>query len=201
MTRRMEEIAGLVLIGGRSERMGRDKALLELGGRPLWQIAANTLSPLVGCVLLVGNVNVPGTGSATRRIDDDPPGLGPLGGIVTGLEKSGCAHHLVLAVDYPMVTLEFLRLLLDSADGFQAVCGQSATHLEPLVAYYHADCAPVARTMIDSGEIRTHKLFERVRSRIITGPEYGAVDPQRRSLINVNTPDDLKRVSVLMADE
>lgn len=186
------EIAGLILIGGKSERMGRPKATLELDGKPLWLRAADILTPFVNEILYLGKV--PGFNSPkdARQIEDDPPEIGPLGGLPAGLEQSGHQHHLVLAVDYPLVPPRFFEALLDHAQGFLAACGQSAVFLEPLVAYYHRDCAPVIRRMIAEGEIRTHKLYERVPSYVLAPHEMMKIDPAKWAHFNVNTPADLR---------
>ncbi|MBI3873374.1 MAG: molybdenum cofactor guanylyltransferase [candidate division Zixibacteria bacterium] len=192
------DIAGLILIGGRSQRMGRDKATLEIAGIPLWQRAIDILEPLVGMVFLVGSVPGFRPPAPFAHIADDPPGLGPLGGIASGLERSGCQHHIVLAVDYPLVQSKLLLLLLEKSAGVRAVCGQGELYLEPLVGYYHALCAPVMRAMLSEGEIRTHRVFDRVPSHILTAEEYDAADPRRLSQINVNTPADCDRVHALL---
>jgi molybdopterin-guanine dinucleotide biosynthesis protein A len=191
------EVAGVILIGGQSVRMGTDKATRRIAGTPLWEIAERTLQPLTDRVLFVGAAQTLGDAIPRRVIDDDPPGLGPLGGIVTGLEKSGYTHHLVLAVDYPLVQQALLRLLLERAEGVWAVCGRSPEYMEPLLAYYHAACTPVIRRMLAEGERQTYRLYERVPSVILREAEYDEADPERLSQINVNTPADLERATAI----
>lgn len=190
------QVAGLVLVGGESARMGQDKAGLIFAGEPLWKIARSLLHPLTDRVIFIDS----GSRAASEMapvIHDNPPGHGPLGGIATGLEQSGYTHHLLLAVDYPLVQRPLLELLIERAGESWAVCGRSATFVEPLVAYYNAACAPVIRAMITEGEIRTHKLYERVPSIILNDASYDAVDPRRLSQFNVNTPEDLKRAQTI----
>jgi molybdopterin-guanine dinucleotide biosynthesis protein A len=177
--------------------MGRDKATLRLAGTPLWEIVASTLEPLVDSVILVNSGSAYFSTCSCRQLTDDPPGNGPLGGIVTGLEQSGYQHHLVMAVDYPLVQPALLRLLLARAAGVWAVCGRSATFLEPLLGYYNAACAPVIRRMLAEGELRTHMLYERVPSVILEMGEYEGADPRRLSQLNVNTPEDMERAAAI----
>ncbi|MBI5868393.1 MAG: molybdenum cofactor guanylyltransferase [candidate division Zixibacteria bacterium] len=171
------EVAGIILTGGRSTRMGLDKATLSLAGRPMCQWVADALRPLVDRIILVGAI--PGLDVAVplSLVVDNPPGFGPLGGLATGLEASGKSHHLVVAADYPLVRPELLRLLLNKAPGHLAVCGRTELFLEPLVGYYHSGCAPVARAMLAEGELRTHLLFKRVASHVLSDEEYEMVDP------------------------
>lgn len=192
------DIAGLILTGGRSTRMGLDKPTLMLAGQRMWHWAANALRPLVDAIFLVGAIDGLTADAPVSIIADNPSGLGPLGGLATGLERSGKTHHLVVAVDYPLVRPELLQLLLRRAPGHLAVCGRSGLYLEPLVGYYHSDCAAAARAMLAEGELRTHLLFKRVASLILNEEEYEQVDPNRMSQFNVNTPADASRADELL---
>lgn len=191
-----DNTAGLVLIGGKSERMGHPKALIELCGRPLWQRVADILTPYVDKVFYLGAVSGFVPTKDWQVILDDPLGIGPLGGLVAGLEQSGHQHHLLIAVDYPLVPAAFLQALVEQSDSFMAVCGQSAVFLEPLVAYYHRDCAPVIRQMIAQGEIRTHRIYDRVPSHVMGPAELLKIDPAKWAHFNVNTPADLREAEL-----
>lgn len=191
LTLRTRVVAGLVLIGGRSERMGRPKVLVELDGIPLWRRAVDALAPFVSDIVFLGNVTDFAPPSPFRQIVDNPSGIGPLGGLVAGLEQSGYKHHLLMAVDYPLVPPEFLRTLCDHADGYDAVCGMNGGFVEPLVGYYHAGCAPVIRQMLQEGDSRTHRLIGRVKNLVIPEAEMLKIDPSKSTYFNVNTPSDL----------
>jgi len=195
------EVAGIILTGGQSSRMGFPKALLPLGGRPLWRIAADILSPHVATTVFVGEVPGFAPPPPYEVYPDLPAGKGPLVGIATGLEVSGFEHNLVLGVDYPFVLSAYLELLLARSGSARAVCGRSGKHLEPLIAYYHSDCAPVIRRMLREGDSRPYKLFEVVESVILSEDELDAADPRRRSFINLNSPDDLANALLLGNEE
>lgn len=184
-------MAGLVLIGGRSERMGRPKVLVELDGIPLWRRAVDALAPFVRDIVFLGSVTDFAPPPPFRQIADNPSGIGPLGGLVAGLEQSGFRHHLLLAVDYPLVPPEFLRAIRDRAEGYEAVCGMNGGFVEPLVGYYHAECAPVIRQMLLEGDSRTHRLIGRVKNLVISEAEMLKIDPSKSAYFNVNTPSDL----------
>jgi molybdopterin-guanine dinucleotide biosynthesis protein A len=194
-------ISGIILTGGRSTRMGNDKATLELSGVPMWRHVASVLQPFVDRILLVGAIDDLMADPPITIVPDNPPGLGPLGGLATGLEKSGKTHHLVVATDYPLIRPDLLDLLLRRSPGRMAVCGQSGQLLEPLIGYYHSSCAPVARAMLAEGEVRTYRLIERVTSYVLSDSEYERADPGRLSQINVNTPADLRLVAEIMQRE
>src|SRR5438093_7464181 len=103
-------VAGLLLTGGASRRMGRDKALIEVGGQRLVDRAAAALKAVADPVLEVG----PGW-SALPSVREDPPGSGPLAAVAAGAGALRAAGHhgpvIVLAVDMPFVTVDLLRLL------------------------------------------------------------------------------------------
>jgi molybdopterin-guanine dinucleotide biosynthesis protein A len=177
--------------------MGCDKALLPLGGKPLWQISADILAPFTETILFVGQIPGFSPPPSYSLFPDMPPGQGPLGGIATGLEASGYERNLIMAVDYPFVRPALLKLLLARSEGVQAVCGRSQSCVEPLIAYYHSDCAPVIRSMLAEGESRTHNLYDRVPSAILDDAEVNAADPKRISYIDLDSPDDLARALIL----
>lgn len=122
----MRHVTGILLAGGESSRMGRDKALLPLRGRPLWEQVQATLAA-TGCArVLVSGANVGG-------IADVQPGLGPLAGIASVIGNQGDALSkdwlLVVPVDLPLLTPEALRLLC--VRGFDAPAAHFADHALP----------------------------------------------------------------------
>ena len=112
--------AGFVLAGGRSTRMGQDKALLTLGGEPLVKRAVRKLSMVCAEVAIAGGAeNLMQFG---RVIPDESSGCGPLAGIVAALEQSSFEWNLFLAVDAPFVPVSVLKALLFMAAGSPSVC-------------------------------------------------------------------------------
>jgi molybdopterin-guanine dinucleotide biosynthesis protein A len=186
------ETAGLILIGGQSARMGTPKALALLAGEPLWQHVARALTPLVDVLLFLGQIEGFLPPAPARVIRDNPSGIGPLGGMVAGLEQSGHRHHLLVAVDYPLVRPALLSAILANADLAKAVCGAVGGMVEALIGYYHVDCAPAIRQMLAEGETRTHQLLQRVDGLVLADDEIAKIDPAKWSHFNVNTPSDLR---------
>src|SRR5579864_5425717 len=114
-------VEAFLLVGGKSSRMGRDKALLEINGAPLVQRAADLLAPLVSKITLVTSATVPAEPTDTNRysnfglptLTDRWPNAGPLGGIATALAAAQSPWCLILACDMPFITNEWLTYLLD----------------------------------------------------------------------------------------
>src|SRR5208282_447595 len=116
----IRQVAGFILAGGESSRMGRDKALLEVGGVALIVRTARLVESVVGAPVVIGGTDACRS-LGLASIADDWPGAGPLGGIATALRASNAAWNLVVACDLPYLTKEWLdflvaRALASSAD-------------------------------------------------------------------------------------
>lgn len=181
---------GVVLAGGKSTRMGQDKALLEVDGKPLLLHAVEKLAPHVRELFVIGEPRKYGH-IWPDTMPDAIPGLGPLGGIVTAM---GAARHdrlLVLAVDVPGVNAALLeRLTRELPEGADALVPRHGTGLEPLVAAYHRRCAEAFMECITAGRLSMHGALEQVRTThldIDPGEDGWPEDLFR----NLNGPDDL----------
>ncbi len=152
---------GFLLAGGRSSRMGRDKALLELGGRSFVEIGLEKLRVACREVRLLGNDPALGRFGAAV-VPDAIAGRGPLGGIVAGLEVSESEWNLFLAVDVPFVPVEALKMLLvaSRADGAMCVMAEAFGQPQPLVAVYARAALPTLRTELDAGRWKVMSAIE-----------------------------------------
>lgn len=181
---------GVVLAGGKSSRMGRDKALIEVGGVILLQRALDLLRPATSTVMVIGDPTKYGASSA-HVIADDEPGQGPLGGLVTALRHARHDRLLVLGCDLPGLTGHFLRHLQEQmvADA-DAVVPEHDGVIEPLAAGYHKRCLPAFEACMAHGGLSMHGALDRVRTiyaSIRPGSDGWPADLFR----NVNAPADL----------
>jgi molybdopterin-guanine dinucleotide biosynthesis protein A len=153
-------LEGFILVGGQSSRMGRDKALLELDGKPLLTRAADLLSPLVASITLVGD---PGKYSVFgfRIIPDKWPGAGPLGAIATALDAAREPQSAVVACDLPFLTRDWLAWFFAHAADSKAdiVVPESARGLEPLCAVYRSTCERVVADALERGVRKVTDAF------------------------------------------
>ncbi len=200
--RQTEELSVLILAGGLSRRMGRDKAWMELSGSPLVERVARRVMPLAD--ELVFSTNSPDQYASLLRslpiqaqlVMDQNPGLGPLAGIAAGL---GAARHdlvLVLAVDMPFTNLALLSHMAELAAGYDAVVpllrGASSEELrpEPLHAFYRRSClAPILRHL-EAGHRQVVSFLPDVQTRWVSPDEISLFDPTFDSFRNINTPAD-----------
>jgi molybdopterin-guanine dinucleotide biosynthesis protein A len=190
-------IDGAVLLGGRSRRMGRDKAWLELGGVPCATRVARALAEVCGTVWLVGGW---APDSAPGRPVSDPEGPAcALRGLVAALGASGAEYVLVSATDQPLVTPVFLRALADAPPA-DAVVPRDAAGTHPLCARYRraALLAP-ARERLAGDALSLRGLLDAVETCWLEGEALARVDPDGVALMNVNTPEELERAEARLA--
>lgn len=188
-------VAGLLLTGGASRRMGSDKALLEVDGQRFVDRTAAALCAVADPVLEVG----PGR-SALPAVREDPPGSGPLAAVVTGAAALRGAGHagpvIVLAVDMPSVTVGLLRLLA-ARPGPTTAVPRAGGHPQVLCARYGPDALAGAERLLGAGGVSLRKLLEAMDAR----GEVGWIEPEEwrpvagpEALADVDTPDDLRRL-------
>ena len=159
---------GYVLAGGQSTRMGRDKALLEFGGRPLIQSAVSLLKALTERVLILGPAEKYGL-LGLPVLPDMVPSRGPLSAIYTGLERSGTTVNLFLACDMPLMEETFLKLLVERAPQADAVLmRQEDGSLEPLCAVYNRSCLPAVKANYERQRFKLSDLFPDLRTHYLT---------------------------------
>jgi molybdopterin-guanine dinucleotide biosynthesis protein A len=177
--------AGFVLVGGRSSRMGRDKALLEWHGAPLVEHVAQAVRQAAGSVVLIGDPSrYGGLGYEVRA--DDSSGLGPAGGVATALRLGRAEWNLIVACDMPKISTEALRLLLERAETSQANCivpVASNCELEPLCAVYHSRCLEPLDQAILCNRLKMKDLVVELGADLVAGLEP-------HGLANFNTPED-----------
>lgn len=189
----MNGIAAFVLSGGKSSRMGSDKALLELGGKSLIARAVELASKMSRDVAIVGDPQkLAGFG---RVITDVFPDRGPLGGIHAALSQSSADLNLILAVDLPFLRVGFLEFLLQQAQSSGATVTVASTsgYFHPLCACYRKSFLSVAEQALTEGRNKIDALFGHVTLRVITEEELSANGFTSSLLRNVNTPEEWER--------
>jgi molybdenum cofactor guanylyltransferase len=156
-------LSGVVLAGGLSTRMGRDKALVEFEGLPLWRRQYNLLAQAGASERLLSvRPDQKWPPLDVTRVPDAAPDMGPLAGIAAALGKIRQAHLLVLAVDMPRVPLTwFARLRERCAERIGAVGMRSDGAYEPLAAIYPQAFLPLVRAAVSDRDLSLQKLIAR----------------------------------------
>jgi molybdenum cofactor guanylyltransferase len=184
----MDKRAGWVLVGGRSRRMGRDKALIEIDKQPLVERVAGVLGEVCGSVSLIGDPAVYGE-LGWRVVADRFPGEGPLAGIEAALGATKFEWNLVVACDMPRLDVGILEQLFRIAatgDGDCAVPRYSDGRVEPLCAVFHARCHAAIATALEEGVRKVTEALGRLALRYVPVASDEA-------FANLNTPEDLEK--------
>jgi molybdopterin-guanine dinucleotide biosynthesis protein A len=200
----MHSIAGFILAGGQSRRMGADKSSLLLDGRSFVERIADEISPVVTSVTVVGNItgklvvdNADVTQANLPTVADVYPQWGALGGVHAALSNCSAEWALVVACDFPFVTRELFGRLASFCDNFEAVAPVQSDQIpQPLCALYRVEpCKGRAEHMIKSGERKPIALLQSVHTRWVSFSEIKDLTGAERFFDNINTPQDFARIS------
>lgn len=192
----MAEVSAWVLAGGRSRRMGRDKAQIVLAGGTLLARAVRLARLVTPVVAIVGPRGA--CGALAPVVEDVFAGQGPLAGIHAALRASTTDLNLVLALDTPLLAPEFLQYLVRRANHSGAVVTVPRTregeteHLHSLCAVYRRSFAEVAQAALEKGHNRIDALFHSVPTLVLEPGEMEGLGFGGAMFRNLNTPDDLK---------
>ena len=188
-------ISAVLLAGGESRRMGKDKATSLFGGEPLWRIQLGALRKLAPSEILISARNDPAWRPADIYfVADAPPSRGPLSGISAALARTGATHLLALAIDMPFMNEQYLRSLyggIESGRGVIPVIGERA---EPLAAIYPVEARADFAAALSGSDFSLQKLAKELelKSRL----RFVRVKKEEEALFrNLNEPMDLERDS------
>jgi molybdopterin-guanine dinucleotide biosynthesis protein A len=184
-------ISAVLLTGGQSRRMGRDKATIPFRGKPLWQIQLDLLHKLQPAEVFVSARTDPAWRPPNVTfVPDEPPSRGPLSGVTATLARIRSSHLLVLAIDMPSMNEDHLRYLCDKIEPGRGVLTMIGKRAEPLAAIYPIE-ARVDFIKALSGDdfsmqTLTNQLVKMGMLRVIR-----VTEEEQRFYRNLNKPDDL----------
>ncbi len=188
-----------VLAGGESRRMGRNKALLPINGRPLILHIIERLRPLADEVIVVARSPAPYTFLHVPIAIDRYPGAGPLAGLHAALSAARGEWVMLVACDMPLVRAEVFAYLLSLTSNVDVVMPRVGGREEPLHALYRrATCLPPVEEALAAGQRRLIAFLPRVRVRYVDEEDLRKVDPALLSFRNVNTPEEWEEVRRLL---
>jgi len=193
---------GLILAGGLSRRMGRDKAVLVLRGRTLLERAVDLVRAAGGEPVVVGRRRPAGQVAGARQVDEaeGPDGeRGPLAALRCGLELAGGRPALALACDLPLLPLDLIGFLMREIRDHDAVVPRCGGLLHVLSAAYAPSCLGAIARHLARGDLSLHGFLDEVRLRIVDEEELEAYGGPG-ILLNVNTREDLERARRRLAE-
>jgi len=195
-----DSVTAVILAGGSSERYGQNKAFLEIGGIRLIDLVAGQMKNIFKRVILVTNQKRDYEYLGIPMVEDLIKGLGPIGGIYTGLRNIADKAGFFIACDMPFINKQLVRYMVDIRDNHAAVVPSVGNEIEPLHAIYTRACLGPIRSLIDSKGYQIRLFYDHVSVRYVKEDEIRKFGSPSRAFLNINTIDELARIESLMKD-
>jgi molybdopterin-guanine dinucleotide biosynthesis protein A len=192
-------ITAVLLAGGESRRMGKDKATLLFRGKPLWRIQVELLRKLKPAEIFVSARTDPSwRPDDVQFVLDEPPSRGPLSGLAASLAKMNTAHLLALAIDMPFMTEQYLKFLCDQIEPGTGVAPTLDNRAEPLAAIYPREASVDFQSALSSEDFSLQTL---VCDLIEAGKlrEIPVTEQEKKLFLNVNELSDLQSTEIRRA--
>jgi molybdenum cofactor guanylyltransferase len=187
-----EKISAAILTGGQSSRMGRNKAFVEVGGKPIIERTIERVRDLCTDLMLITNTPADYANLEIPSYSDVIAGKGPLGGLYTALTCAKNEHMLIVSCDQPFLNVDLLRYLIGLREGYDVVVPlDREDYPQSMHAIYSKQCIEPIYQRLMADRLKMIGFFPDVRVREVSGQEIDQYDPDRLSFFNVNTPEDL----------
>lgn len=184
-------VSGIILAGGRSSRMGRDKTLILYKNETLIARTVNELRGVVDDIVIASNHTAKYNLAGVREVPDTYPGMGPLGGLYAGLAAAKYEDAFVVAGDLPFFTGRLAAWLLARKDGYDAVVPRIGGNWEPLTAVYSRGCLGPIGDCLQAGLKKVYQFYPAVRVLAVSEEELRTAGFTTDVFYNLNAPEDL----------
>lgn len=192
-----QRVTGIILAGGKSSRLGRDKAWEDVGGQRIIDRVIGALQSSCDEVLIIGDrperQNELSLPKCIQYRSDELKGRGSIGGLYTGLKAADTLWSLVVACDMPFISRELIRFMLSiiSKNRCDAIVPVINGRYQPTHALYNSTCIPFIEKNISSGNFRMDSYFDEIYLEEISEDVINSIKGAELSFFNVNTEDDL----------
>jgi molybdopterin-guanine dinucleotide biosynthesis protein A len=192
MSSTQQSITGVILAGGKSSRMGQNKALMSLGGKRLVDRVVEAMRRVFDDLLMV--TNTPGVYAdlGLPMVRDVWPEKGSLGGLYSAIYHVATPYCLVVACDMPFLQTAVLRYLITQINDYDVVVPDVLGELQTLHAIYSKACLPPIERRLEMNRLRIIGFFPDVRVRTVTASELEPYDPALLAFQNLNTPEEFQ---------
>jgi molybdopterin-guanine dinucleotide biosynthesis protein A len=191
-------VTGVILAGGSSERYGQNKAFLEIDGIRLIETVTERMKNIFKRVILVTNEKKDYEYLDIPVVEDLIKGLGPIGGIYSGLMSISHQAGFFVACDMPFINKQLVRYMVDIKDNHAAVVPSVANEIEPLHAIYAQSCLGPIRALIDSKRYQIRLFYDQISVRYVDEDEIRRFGSPSRAFLNINTTEELAKIQSLM---
>lgn len=180
-----------IIAGGKSGRFGNDKSVFVHEGRPLISHVLDVIKSVFDEVVIIANDSEKFSFLGLDVIPDIIPGLGPIGGIYTALEKINCPRVFILPCDMPFLNTEFIRYMSRIPDLYDVIVPKSGGHFQPLHAIYSKKCLPNIKKKIDEKIFKTNSIYSELNIRTVGEDEISFYADPFLIFKNINFRSDL----------
>ena len=197
-------MTSIILAGGKSSRLGRNKALQVIEGKSLIQWVVDRLAILSTEIIIAtahGEAIPCSSAVRLKTVADIYPGKGPLVGIYSGLIASSSPRAIVVGCDTPFLSVGLLEYMTQICSAFDVVIPRIKNKLEPLCAVYSKNCLVPIQESLEQDERRIRKLFSMVKVKYVEEDEINSFDPEHLSFFNINNQADLDKARRLAAEK
>jgi molybdopterin-guanine dinucleotide biosynthesis protein A len=191
MTRRIDG-AAIILAGGKGSRLGRDKALIEVGGMRLIEIQIKALKKIFPRIYISAKDARPYENLGAEVVLDEYDESAAIVGLYSALRASAAEANFCVACDMPCIHGPLIGEMFQRLGGHSAVVPESARGLEPTYAVYAKGCCEIARTLIEKREFAFKKLLSLSDALIIPRTEVEKICEGVDPFVNINTQQDLR---------
>lgn len=196
------QATGIIMAGGRSSRMGTNKALLSIGGKTVIERIVTELSKIVSDIVIVTNTPEEYQFLGLPMIEDQWKDMGPLAGIHAGLTASRTEKNLVVACDMPFISAQLGGVLLNLLDDYQIAVPDISGQLHPLFAAYRKDTLGEISHSLQNQTLRIRQFFKHTNTKYVTEACLQKLQYhyQEQHFFNMNHPDDFARALKMETD-
>jgi molybdopterin-guanine dinucleotide biosynthesis protein A len=186
--------SGIILSGGKSSRMGKNKAFIEIDGVPIVERIHNLFKTLFSEVVIVTNEVELFQKFEAKIHRDLIPDQGVLGGLYTGIYYSSSPHAFCVACDMPFLKGSVIRYLIEKIEDYDVVVPRTKDGLQPLHAIYSKSCLDPIRKIMEYKQFKIIDFYPMVKVNIVEENEFRSLHLARESFLNVNTPEELRLI-------
>jgi molybdopterin-guanine dinucleotide biosynthesis protein A len=192
MSAAQQAITGVILAGGKSSRMGQNKALMAFGGQRLVDRVVTVMRNVFDALLMVTNTPAVYADLGVPMVQDVWPEKGSLGGIYSAIHHVDTPYCLVVACDMPFLQTAMLHYLLTQMSDYDVVVPDVLGELQTLHAIYSKACLQAIERRLEMNRLRIAGFFPDVRVRTVTASELQPYDPELLAFQNLNTPEEFQ---------
>ena len=189
-------VSGIILAGGRSLRMGRDKTLLLFNNETLIERTIKKMQNIVDEIIIASNHTGKYNFADIVEVCDTYPGVGPLGGLHAGLMRAKHQHSFVISGDMPLFTEELATYLLEHKEGYDVVVPKIRNHWEPLCAVYSKNCTHPIEICLQANMKKAYSFYPLVKVLKIFENQLQSIGDIEELFCNLNTPEDLNSLTL-----